>query len=330
MSNDQIIRSSKRHEVSIPEGSNNASSQKALIGVHEPEPGSESSLTAAHEQPDQRVTLTQETAEDAQRLLLAQEEAPASSRVQLPSEASILDNRIQLAPDDSTLDNRVQLPDEHASETNRVRLPQEGGPASERVPVPGDDFLASERVKLPSGQALHDNTVVMTADIREDNVVKLASSTATEHVEHLEQKGLQDTHAGLPDMTNSPDATDSLDAECAAAPSRAVVDEGHDRPIVSVPPAELEEDADVAVLEALVEDEQQSPAVAESLIAQAHDQPDEPPMAHEQAPLAQVSGYLSDKKTEEFRGRVVKLREEVDQLNRRLDEIEKHEIEKQY
>ena len=40
-------------------------------------------------------------------------------------------------------------------------------------------------VKLPSGQALHDNTVVMTADIREDNVVKLASSTATEHVEHL-------------------------------------------------------------------------------------------------------------------------------------------------
>ena len=329
MSNDQIIRSSKRHEVSIPEGSNNASSQKALVGVHEPEPGSESSLSAANEQPDQRVTLAQDTADEAQRVLLAQEEATEPSRVQLPSEASILDDRIQLAPDAPALDNRVQLPDEQASEANRVRLPQEGGPASERVPVPGDDSRASERVKLPSGQALHDNTVVLTADIREDNVVKLAPSATTEHVEHLEQKGLQDTHAGLPDMTTSPDAIVSLDAERVATPSRAVVDDAHDRPIVSIPPAELEDDAEVAVEEALVDEEPHSVA-EESMVAQAHDQPDEPPMVHEHAPLAQVSGYLSDKKAEEFRGRVVKLRDEVDQLNRRLDEIEKHEIEKQY
>jgi hypothetical protein len=38
---------------------------------------------------------------------------------------------------------------------------------------------------------------------------------------------------------------------------------------------------------------------------------------------AQVTATLADKKAEEFRGRVVKLRDEVDQLNHRLDEFKK-------
>ena len=38
---------------------------------------------------------------------------------------------------------------------------------------------------------------------------------------------------------------------------------------------------------------------------------------------AQVSAHPVDKKTEEFRGRVVKLRDEVDKLNHRLDDIKK-------
>ena len=38
---------------------------------------------------------------------------------------------------------------------------------------------------------------------------------------------------------------------------------------------------------------------------------------------AQVEASVADKRREEFVGRVVKLREEVDQLNQRLDRLEK-------
>ena len=114
-------------------------------------------------------------------------------------------------------------------------------------------------------------------------------------------------------MTHTESAPVKVDGHGITDPSRVVVEEVPDKrnevqvPVTPTPPAPVQADA------------QKEETVQTAPVAMAA--APVTPVVH--ATSAQVSAQLADKKAEEFRGRVVKLRDEVDQLNRRLDEIKK-------
>lgn len=310
MSDDQIIRTTKRHEVSIPEGSSNASSQKALVGVREPETSSV----------DAQLTENAEI----RHTVRVQEVGDADRRVALAHEAQAHAQPVALPAQDAAPDNRARLPDEGQASMNRVALPEDGASAGARVPLPAQALPASQRAALPVTVALQANRVPLPTDAREDNVVQLETESLATQRAAIPSDALQDTHAKLPDMTPTSDATVAIDSDRITDPERVLVEgSSQERARVEVPEA--------APAMPVVAHE----AAAEGEPAPVHAAPAEPVPTVALAPAvetasavprveaAQVTSHLADKKAEEFRGRVVKLRDEVDQLNRRLDEIEK-------
>lgn len=193
-----IIRSTKEHEVVIPEGSINAKSKTSSVASGTIEPEHVEQVTTSNTVVDRRVSV-----DEAQR--------PDSENV-------------KLGPEDGAGENRVRLPETHQEE-NRALLPEE---------------------------SLKDNTVQLPSD-----------------------EGLQDHRVKVPS-----DAVELSD------PDLALTEENHTHGTAAA--------ADNAAGQA-----------TESFVS------------------AQVETSLADKRREEFVGRVVKLREEVDQLNQRLDRLEK-------
>ena len=123
---------------------------------------------------------------------------------------------------------------------------------------------------------------------------------------------IQDSFAQVPDMNHTDSPPVKVDGHGITDPDRVMVEESTD------------EHATVPVPVSTPEPAPQAAAVPEEPPAVALAAPVAPPHhAVVHAAHAQVSAHPVDKKAEEFRGRVVKLRDEVDQLNRRLDNIEK-------
>ena len=193
-----IIRSTKEHEVVIPEGSINAKSKTSSVASGTIEPEHVERVTSSNTVVDRRVSV-----DEAQR--------PDSENV-------------KLGPEDGAGENRVRLP-ESQQEDNRVLLPEES--------------LKDNTVQLPSEEGLHDHRVKVPSDAAE--------------------------------LSN---------------PDLALTEENHGH----------------------------GAAVAAGTAAG---------QATDSFVSAQVETSLADKRREEFVGRVVKLREEVDQLNQRLDRLEK-------
>jgi len=193
-----IIRSTKEHEVVIPEGSINAKSKTSSVASGTIEPEHVERVTSSNTVVDRRVSV-----DEAQR--------PDSENV-------------KLGPEDGAGENRVRLP-ESQQEDNRVLLPEES--------------LKDNTVQLPSDEGLHDHRVKVPSDAAE--------------------------------LSN---------------PDLALTEENHGH----------------------------GAAVAAGTAAG---------QATDSFVSAQVETSLADKRREEFVGRVVKLREEVDQLNQRLDRLEK-------
>ena len=198
---EDIIRSTKEHEVVIPEGSINAKSKTSSVASGTIEPEHVERVTSSNTVVDRRVSV-----DEAQR--------PDSENV-------------KLGPEDGTGENRVRLP-ESQQEENRVLLPEES--------------LKDNTVQLPADEGLHDHRVKVPSDAAE---------------------------MGDPDLT--------LKEENHAHGAAVAVD------------------------------------TAQTAVGQATDS----------FVSAQVEASVADKRREEFVGRVVKLREEVDQLNQRLDRLEK-------
>jgi hypothetical protein len=303
MSDDQIIRSSKHHEVTIPEGSNNASSQKSYVGVREPEVASDESQVGENAEIRHTVRV--------------QEEGDADRRIALVQEADAGPRHVSLPSSDAAAGNRALLPDEGQASANRVALPGDAALSDTRVALPAQDSSTPNRAALPVTVALQSNRVSLPSDAREDNVVQIDTEDA-----------IQDTHAQLPDMTHTSDATVAIDSDRITDPERVLVEGSMpERTHVDVPVAEPL--APQAEHEPVAEQHEASPVAASpveeapAVVAQAAV---ETAATEASVEVAQVTSHLSDKKAEEFRGRVVKLRDEVDQLNRRLDEIEKFEI----
>lgn len=195
---EDIIRSTKEHEVVIPEGSINAKSKTSSVASGDLEPEHVERVTSANTVVDRRVSV-----DEAQH--------PNSENV-------------KLGPEDGAGDNRVRLP-ESQQEENRVLLPEES--------------LKDNTLQLPSEEGLHDHRV------------KLPSEDAE----------LRDPDLALREENHAHDAA-------------VAAENGASQATDSFVPAQVELD-------------------------------------------------VADKRREEFVGRVVKLREEVDQLNQRLDRLEK-------
>ncbi len=243
---DEIIRSSKEHEVSIPEGSNNAKSRQSSLGVGEVRTESETSIKAVQEHENRQVAGEAVTV-DSERVVVAQDEGPQP--------------------------NIVSVQEEPNAKPSLVPLPAQAGQEENVISIPSDN-IESSRVVIPSDNTSHDQRV----------------GVPSEHI------------------------TD---------PSRVIVEE--DDVVRSAPALEFPPE-----VQAEVEDgfEQQPPAVLSEPPDEAspgHSHPAELDASESDKPVrrTQVVGGLSDKWQEEFRGRVVKLREEVDVLNERLDKLEK-------
>lgn len=205
-----IIRSTKEHEVVIPEGSINAKSKTSSVASGTIEPEHVERVTSSNTVVDRRVSV-----DEAQR--------PDSENVKLGPEDGAGENRVRL-PESQQEENRVRLP-ESQQEDNRVLLPEES--------------LKDNTVQLPSDEGLHDHRVKVPSDAAE--------------------------------LSN---------------PDLALTEENHGH----------------------------GAAIAAGTAAG---------QATDSFVSAQVETSLADKRREEFVGRVVKLREEVDQLNQRLDRLEK-------
>jgi hypothetical protein len=194
---DDVIRSTKGHEVVIPEGSINAKSKTSTVGVTEIEPEHVEKVSETHAIVDRRVSV-----DDSH--------ASGSGNVPLPEDKGRADNRV-LIPQTQTSENRVQLPQDSIDDN--------------RIPVISDVLQDGPRVTLPSdGSVLRDPEL---NPIEENKATPLSSDEVENHL------------------------------------------------------------------------------------------PEEFPTA------SQVAASLADKRRQEFVGRVVKLREEVDHLNQRLDHLEK-------
>ena len=196
---EDIFRSTKEHEVVIPEGSINAKSKTSSVASGSLQPEHVERVTSSNTVVDRRVSV-----DEAQR--------PDSENV-------------KLGPEDGTAENRVRLP-ESSQEENRALLPP-GASQDSHVKLPTDEGMGEHRVKIPSD----------AAELSDPDLLALEDG----HHSH----------------------SAAIAADAAAGPT------------------------------------------PDSLVS------------------AQVEASVADKRREEFVGRVVKLREEVDQLNQRLDRLEK-------
>jgi hypothetical protein len=196
---EDIFRSTKEHEVVIPEGSINAKSKTSSVASGSLQPEHVERVTSSNTVVDRRVSV-----DEAQR--------PDSENV-------------KLGPEDGTAENRVRLP-ESSQEENRALLPP-GASQDSHVKLPTDEGMGEHRVKISSD----------AAELSDPDLLALEDG----HHSH----------------------SAAIAADAAAGPT------------------------------------------PDSLVS------------------AQVEASVADKRREEFVGRVVKLREEVDQLNQRLDRLEK-------
>jgi hypothetical protein len=208
---EDIIRSTKEHEVVIPEGSINAKSKSSSVGTASLEPEHVEKVSNTQEIVDRRVSV-----DGAQ--------ASGSENVKLDAQPSAGENRV-LLPEEKQEENRIRLPDESIDE-NRIPVISDVVDDGDNVLVVSEKGVTENRVKLPANtQELHDPVLVPESE----------------------------------------------------AP----------------PPA---------------------PSLPSEVLPEHHS---------ETADVPQVAASLVDTRREEFAGRVVKLREEVDHLNQRLDRLEK-------
>lgn len=367
MSNDQIIRSNKPHEVTIPEGSNNARSIRNKVGQRELEQEQEDRVTADKHYSDRTVHAESDAITD--RLVEVENASGAGvDRVALEHQQSLESGRIQIDDTDATTDNRAHL-DNSQDATHRVTLDTQADESPNRVKLPtsGHD---DARVTLPSEEGRSDNRVSIAADAQSDNRAllpdesladqraNLPSETQVDHRATLDTDAFSGSHVAIEAQNPNPyratlqdDAIDShshvKEGATSSQPVKFLSDSIHDS-FVTTPVMKHTEsspvkvdghgitDPDSVIVESspdplgkvLVPHAQ--PEVSdplsgqdEDLLAVAEDLTPPPVSALQHTVSAQVTAHLVDKKAEEFRGRVVKLRDEVDQLNRRLDEFKK-------
>lgn len=134
---EDIIRSTKEHEVVIPEGSINAKSKSSTVGHADVEPEHVEETANPSVIIDRRVSVEEAAAPDSERVKLAPDAASTENRVRLPDEAQS-ENRIRL-PGESIEDDRIPVISDVVQEGNTVLLPPQASTSENRVQLPIDD-----------------------------------------------------------------------------------------------------------------------------------------------------------------------------------------------
>lgn len=133
---EDIIRSTKEHEVVIPEGSINAKSKSSSVGVAAVEPEHLEKADTANVVIDRRVAVDEAAPVRNENIALPPDEVAGENRVRLPA-SSEEDNRI-LLPGESIDDHRIPVVTDVVEEGNTLMLPPEEALASNRVKLPAD------------------------------------------------------------------------------------------------------------------------------------------------------------------------------------------------
>ena len=321
MSNDNIIRSSKPHAVTIPEGSSNARSIRNEVGQRELEQEQFESIQAEPQATrntvqidtealsDQRVGIEDTRGLQADAHAQVQEGRRESDRARAVEDGLTASDPVEI---DTSLgeDNRVRIDNANDLQPHRVAMPPQEGSGDNLARIPSDTS-SDNRVKLEAA-AGHDHRVALEDEDRQDALAQKEGATSSEPVS-VPADSFHDRFATTPSMTQPDSPPLKVDGHGITDPDRVIVEDIPD-PLadVQVPVGEPEAPTDHVLSEEVVTSPVQAVAPADALATT--------PI---RAEPAQVKAHLVDKKAEEFRGRVVKLRDEVDQLNRRLDEIEK-------
>jgi len=367
MSNDQVIRSTKPHEVTIPEGSNNARSIRNKVGQRDVEQDRQEKVTvdkhytdrivhgASGAVTDEHVEVEQASDDGVSRVAMGQEEQRDSERIKISNTDGTADHRVQIESSQGS-DHRVAVESQSPASSGPVALPSSNtqdsyatlppsdGATENRVAIPThtqddnhallpDDAQSAHQVALPMGDS-GDHRAPMDTDASSINRVPVDTQGLTPHRVSLEEDSgnshspaiegatssqrvsiptdsLHDSFATTPDMTNTESSPVKVDGHGITDPDRVIVD-GSPEVLNTVP---------VPRAEPQVPDT--PPAPQEPHLAAAAVGLSPAVSAPKPTSPAQVTATLADKKAEEFRGRVVKLRDEVDQLNHRLDEFKK-------
>jgi hypothetical protein len=358
MSNDQIIRSSKPHEVTIPEGSNSARSIRNKLGHREVEQEREEKVSVDKQYTDRTVQAENEALSDRQvqvgqtdatradNAISVQEGAQDPNRIRVPGATGDSGNQVKI--DDTAVKDRhltIDTADDHSS--NRVAVPQ-SGQDDHRVALPAgsretDNFAnvpadtqGENRALLPTDSA-RENRALLPTDSTSDNTVSIDSQARSGNRATHDDDAHHDTHAQIPEQASASSMPVSIPADNIQDSFAQVPDMNHtDSPPVKVDGHGITDPARVVVEDSPAEHAEVSIPVAVPETAPAApvevEKPHEvaeaapvvaPPVVAVRAEPTQVRAHPVDKKSEEFRGRVVKLRDEVDQLNRRLDDIKK-------
>jgi hypothetical protein len=367
MSNDQIIRSNKPHEVTIPEGSNNARSIRNKVGQREIEQEQQDRVTADKHYADKTVNAGSEAITD-QRVEFEHAPDGGAGHVGLEHQESHASERVRIGDTDTSADHRVLI-EASQETTHRVAVTSSTEDPSNRVMLPTSG-TADAHVMLDPAEGRSDNHVLIPADTQTDNRALLPQETLSDHRAALPSADPIDNQAML-NTAGTVDARVNLDRQDQAAHRTPLQNDDVDSRLqlqaggtssqsVSIPADSIQDsfvtiptmthtestpvkvdghgitDPDRVILESSPD------PLGKVLVPVAQPEAHEPLPALEEAPLAtaaaalppvvsamehvaatQVTGHVVDKKAEEFRGRVVKLRDEVDQLNRRLDEFKK-------
>ncbi len=367
MSNDQIIRSTKPHEVIIPEGSNNARSIRNKVGQRDIEQEHQETVSTDKHYTDQIVNAGSDAVTDRHvelehaadtgldPILLEREADTEAARIRISESETTAENRVQIEPSQDATE-RVAIDPDATEAPNRVQLPP-SGQEDAYVTLPHEAGRSDNRVRIPS-ETQADNRALLPDDAWVDQHASLETEAQVDHRATLDSEGLHSSNATTDAQDPSPHratvhddqidshshvqeggtsseavkiASDSMHDHFATTPlmthtesSPAQVD-GHgitdpDRVIVESSPDPL---GNVPVPHGAAELAVPLPEPEEALLAVVEDLPQPAVSAQALSAPAQVTAHLVDKKAEEFRGRVVKLRDEVDQLNRRLDEFKK-------
>ena len=333
MSNDQIIRSTKPHEVIIPEGSNNARSIRNKVGQRDIEQEHQETVSTDKHYTDQIVNagsdavtdrhvelehaadtgldpilLEREADTEAARIRISESETTAENRVQIePSQDAT--ERVAIDPDATEAPNRVQLPPS-GQEDAYVTLPHEAGRTDNRVRI-SSETQADNRALLPDdAQDPSPHRATVQNDQIDSHSHVQEGGTSSEAVK-IASDSMHDHFATTPLMTHTESSPAQVDGHGITDPDRVIVESSPD-PLGNVPVPHGAAELAVPL-----------PEPEEALLAVVEDLPQPAVSAQALSAPAQVTAHLVDKKAEEFRGRVVKLRDEVDQLNRRLDEFKK-------
>lgn len=133
--NEDIIRSSKEHEVTIPEGSINAKSKSGMVNMAAIEPEHHEKDVQDNTVTNRRIAIDDDPASDVSTMALPAQDSRGENRAHLSTQAH-QDHAVELATETFTPSAPVPLATEAAAQDHLVLLPDAASDLTDPELVP--------------------------------------------------------------------------------------------------------------------------------------------------------------------------------------------------